>query len=75
MALHARHRLVRAGFTSVEAVVILWGLAIILAGVGILAAFSTPGYAYLLLGVSVLVMVCVARLIMTMERAAKDAAG
>jgi len=71
---HLSHRLVRAGFTSVEAVVILWGLGIVLAGVGILAAFAPPGYRYLLLGASFLVMVCVTRVIMAFENAARTRA-
>ncbi|HTE05942.1 MAG TPA: MraY family glycosyltransferase [Planctomycetota bacterium] len=71
---HLSHRLVRAGFTPAEAVVILWGLAIVLAGVGILAAFSPPGYRYLLLGASFAVMVCVTRVIMSYEHAARTRA-
>jgi UDP-GlcNAc:undecaprenyl-phosphate/decaprenyl-phosphate GlcNAc-1-phosphate transferase len=64
---HLSHRLVRAGFSAVEAVVILWGLGILLAGVGILAAFSVPAYRYVLLGASFLVMVFVTRVIMAYE--------
>lgn len=71
---HLSHRLVRAGFTSVEAVVILWGLGIVLAGVGILAAFAPPGYRYLLLGASFLCMVAVTRVIMAFEHAARTRA-
>jgi UDP-GlcNAc:undecaprenyl-phosphate GlcNAc-1-phosphate transferase len=70
---HLSHRLVRAGFTPVEAVVILWGLGILLAGVGILAAFSVPTYRYLLLGASVLCMVAVTRVIMAFEHGARGA--
>jgi UDP-GlcNAc:undecaprenyl-phosphate GlcNAc-1-phosphate transferase len=65
---HLSHRLVRAGFTPVEAVVILWGLGILLAGVGIVAAFSLPAYRFLLLGLALLVMIAVTRLIMSLER-------
>jgi UDP-GlcNAc:undecaprenyl-phosphate GlcNAc-1-phosphate transferase len=68
---HLSHRLVRAGFTPVEAVVILWGLGIVLAGVGILASFSMPGYRYMLLGASFLCMVAVTRVIMAFENAAR----
>jgi hypothetical protein len=64
---HLSHRLVRAGFTPVEAVVVLWGLGIILASVGILAAFAQPVYRYVLLAGSLLFMVAVTRLIMTHE--------
>ncbi len=66
---HLSHRLVRGGFTPVEAVVILWGLGIILAGTGILAAFSVPLYRYVLLGASVLFMVAVTRVFMAVEKA------
>jgi hypothetical protein len=52
----------------VEAVVILWGLGIVLASVGIIAAFAEPLFRYLLLGVSFVVMVAVTRVIMTYER-------
>ncbi len=72
---HLSHRLVRAGFTSVEAVVILWGLGIFFAGVGILAAFAPPGYRYLLLGGSFLCMVMVTRVIMAFEHAARTRVG
>jgi UDP-GlcNAc:undecaprenyl-phosphate GlcNAc-1-phosphate transferase len=65
---HLSHRLVRAGFTAVEAVVILWGLGIILASVGILAAFAQPVYRYVLLVGSLVVMVAVTRVIMTYEQ-------
>lgn len=65
---HLSHRLVRAGFTPVEAVVILWGLAILLAGVGILAAFALPAYRYLLLVLALFFMISVTRLIMSHER-------
>jgi UDP-GlcNAc:undecaprenyl-phosphate GlcNAc-1-phosphate transferase len=65
---HLSHRLVRAGFTPVEAVVILWGLGIILASVGILAAFALPVYRYVLLAGSLLVMIAVTRVIMTHEQ-------
>jgi UDP-GlcNAc:undecaprenyl-phosphate GlcNAc-1-phosphate transferase len=65
---HLSHRLVRSGFTPVEAVVMLWGLGILLAGVGILAAFARPHYRYLLLVLSLLFMVAVTRAIMSYER-------
>jgi len=68
---HLSHRLVRAGFTPVEAVVILWGLAILLAGVGILAAFALPAYRYLLLAGYVFVMIAVTRWVMANERRAR----
>ncbi len=68
---HLSHRLVRAGFTSAEAVVILWGLGIVFAGVGILAAFAEPLYRWLLFGSSLAVMIFVTRLIMAFERAAR----
>jgi UDP-GlcNAc:undecaprenyl-phosphate/decaprenyl-phosphate GlcNAc-1-phosphate transferase len=65
---HLSHRLVRSGFTPVEAVVTLWGLGIVLAGVGILSAFAKPQFRYLLLALSVLFMIAVTRLIMSYER-------
>jgi UDP-GlcNAc:undecaprenyl-phosphate GlcNAc-1-phosphate transferase len=65
---HLSHRLVRSGFTAVEAVVILWGLGILLAGVGILAAFAEPLFRYLLLVLSLLFMIAVTRAIMSYER-------
>jgi hypothetical protein len=72
---HLSHRLVRSGFTPVEAVVILWGLGLMLASVGILAAFSLPTFRYLLFGLSLLCMVAVTRWIMALERKAKAAGG
>ncbi|MHC4845511.1 MAG: glycosyltransferase family 4 protein [Planctomycetota bacterium] len=69
---HLSHRLVRAGFTPTEAVVILWGLGIVLAGVGILAAFALPTYRYLLLVICLGVMIAVTKLIMTYERSAQE---
>jgi UDP-GlcNAc:undecaprenyl-phosphate GlcNAc-1-phosphate transferase len=68
---HLSHRLVRGGFTPVEAVVILWGLGIFVAGVGVLAAFAVPEYRYLLLVAYVFVMVAVTRWVMANERRAK----
>ena len=65
---HLSHRLVRGGFSQVEAVVMLWGLGIVLAGVGILAAFSVPLYRYLLLGASFLLLVAVTMVVMALER-------
>jgi UDP-GlcNAc:undecaprenyl-phosphate GlcNAc-1-phosphate transferase len=69
---HLSHRLVRGGFTAAEAVVILWGLGIALAGVGIVAAFAQPTYRYLLLVVCLGVMIAATKLIMSHERAALD---
>ncbi len=67
---HLSHRLVRGGFTPVEAVVILWGVGSFLAGIGVLAAFSVPGYRYLHLLASLLLMITVTRVIMRFERRA-----
>jgi len=67
---HLSHRLVRGGFTPVEAVVILWGVGLFLAGVGVLAAFSVPAYRYLLLVASLLMLVAVTRVVMRLERRA-----
>ena len=58
----------RGGFTAVEAVVILWGLGTILAGIGTLAAFSRPMYRYILLGSSLIFMLAVTRVFMAVER-------
>jgi UDP-GlcNAc:undecaprenyl-phosphate/decaprenyl-phosphate GlcNAc-1-phosphate transferase len=68
---HLSHRLVRGGFTSVEAVVILWGIGILLAGVGVLAVFAQPSYRYLLLAASVGMMIAVTRVVMHFERRAQ----
>ncbi|MGQ0552197.1 MAG: glycosyltransferase family 4 protein [Planctomycetota bacterium] len=67
---HLSHRLVRAGFTPVEAVVLLWGLGIILASVGVVAGFSTSPYRWLLLVLSLVFMIAVTRVIMLYERRA-----
>jgi UDP-GlcNAc:undecaprenyl-phosphate GlcNAc-1-phosphate transferase len=67
---HLSHRLVRGGFTPVEAVVILWGIGILLAGVGVLAVFAQPSYRYLLLAASVGMMIAVTRVVMHFERRA-----
>ncbi len=69
---HLSHRLVRGGFTPVEAVVMLWGLGIILAGVGILAAFAVPSFRYVLLGASLLLLVALTRVCMSIERHGSD---
>jgi UDP-GlcNAc:undecaprenyl-phosphate/decaprenyl-phosphate GlcNAc-1-phosphate transferase len=70
---HLSHRLVRGGFTPVEAVVILWGIGIVLAGVGVLSAFALPSYRYLLLAAAVAVMIAVTRVVMHFERRARAA--
>ncbi len=74
-AYHLSHRLVRGGFSASEAVVILWGLALILAWLGILASKIDGGYRYLILGASFLFMVLVTRKIIDMERLAGPSAG
>lgn len=66
---HLSHRLVRGGFTAVEAVIILWGLGLILAWVGILAVSAKDAYRYVIFAFSVLVMVVVSREVMALERA------
>ena len=66
---HLSHRLVRGGFTAVEAVIILWGLGLILAWLGILARHAQDVYRYLIFGASFLFMVAVTRKIMALERA------
>lgn len=71
---HLSHRLVRCGCTSTEAVVILWGLGIILAAVGIVAAFAEPFWQYLLFGLSFVFMLAVTRVVMGVEANAKKAA-
>lgn len=65
---HLSHRLVRGGFTPVEAVVMLWGLGIVLAGVGILASFAVPSFRFVLLGASLLLLVALTRVCMSIER-------
>jgi UDP-GlcNAc:undecaprenyl-phosphate GlcNAc-1-phosphate transferase len=65
---HLSHRLVRGGFTAAEAVIILWGLALILAWVGILAVSARDVYRYLIFMFSFLFMVAVTREVMALER-------
>lgn len=65
---HLSHRLVRGGFTKVEAVAILWGLGCILAWLGILARHAEVAYRYLILGASFLFMVAISRKVMLLER-------
>jgi len=72
---HLSHRLVRGGFSNSEAVVILWGLALILAWLGILASNTEAIHRYLILAASFVFMVVVARKIIWMERSAKPPAG
>lgn len=66
---HISHRLVRGGFTTVEAVIILWGLGLILASMGILALHAQEFYRYLIFGASVLFMVMLTLKVMALERA------
>jgi UDP-GlcNAc:undecaprenyl-phosphate GlcNAc-1-phosphate transferase len=66
---HLSHRLVRGGFTHVEAVIILWGLGLILASMGILALHAQELYRYLIFGASVLFMVMLTLKVMALERA------
>ncbi len=68
---HLSHRLVRCGCTRTEAVVILWGLAIILAAVGIVAAFAEPLWQYLLFSLSFVFMLAVTRVVMRVEAKTK----
>lgn len=70
---HLSHRLVRCGCTSTEAVVILWGLGIILAAVGIVAAFAEPLWQYLLFALSFVFMLAVTRVIMGVEATTEQA--
>ena len=68
---HLSHRLVRGGFSSSEAVVVLWGLGLILAWLGSLATSARASYRYLILGASFLFMIAVTRKIIDMERMSK----
>jgi len=68
---HLSHRLVRGGFSASEAVVILWGLGLILAWLGILASQALSGFRYLILGSSLAFMAAVTYKIMDMERVAR----
>jgi len=65
---HLSHRLVRGGFTEVEAVFMLWGLGIVLAGFGIIAALAYDPYRYLLFLACLLCMIAITRLVMAIER-------
>ena len=65
---HLSHRLVRGGFSPAEAVVILWGLGLFLAGVGtFVAPFAEPEYRYLLFAAAFLVMTVFTRWVMGNE--------
>lgn len=66
---HLSHRLVRGGFTAAEAVMILWGLGLILAWIGILATKATEPYRYGLFVASFLFMVAVTHKVMSIEKA------
>jgi UDP-GlcNAc:undecaprenyl-phosphate GlcNAc-1-phosphate transferase len=68
---HLSHRLVRGGFSTSEAVFILWGLALILAWLGVFATTVRGRFRYMILGASVLFMVVLTRKIMQMERLGK----
>lgn len=72
---HLSHRLVRGGFTPVEAVTFLWGMGFILAWVGILARNATEGYRYLLFGASLFFMMALTAKIISLERAQLAAGG
>lgn len=65
---HLSHRLVRGGFTEVEAVFMLWGLGIVMAGFGIIAALAFDPYRYLLFGACLLCMIAITRLVIAIER-------
>jgi UDP-GlcNAc:undecaprenyl-phosphate GlcNAc-1-phosphate transferase len=65
---HLSHRLVRGGFTPVEAVIILWGLGLILASMGILALQAIELYRYLIFGASFLFMAMLTRKVIALER-------
>lgn len=67
-AYHLSHRLVRGGFTSAEAVLILWGLGLILAWIGILSTQAREPFRYLLFASSLIFMIAVTRKIMAIER-------
>jgi len=68
---HLSHRLVRGGFSSAEAVIILWGLALILAWLGILASQARGSFRYLIFIASFVFMTAVTRKIIDMERLAR----
>ncbi|GJM22225.1 MAG: undecaprenyl-phosphate alpha-N-acetylglucosaminyl 1-phosphate transferase [Planctomycetota bacterium] len=65
---HLSHRLVRGGFTAAEAVLILWGLGLILAWIGILATQATEPYRYGLFAASFVFMIAVTHKIMSIEK-------
>jgi len=72
---HLSHRLVRGGFTAVEAVIILWGLGLILASMGILALQAIELYRYLIFGASFLFMTMLTRKVIALEKAHAQAKG
>ncbi len=66
---HLSHRLVRGGFSPAEAVVVLWGLGLFLAGVGtFVVPFAEPAYRYLLFAAAFLVMTVFTLWVMGNER-------
>ena len=65
---HLSHRLVRCGFTTTEAVLILWGLALILAGLGAMSIQAGYGARYVSFAVGLSFMLIVTVLVMRKER-------
>ncbi len=70
---HLSHRLVRGGFSNAEAVFILWGIGVFLAGVGtFVVPWAEPVYRYLLFMAGLLVMIVFATWVMALEKAQLD---
>ena len=65
---HLSHRLVRGGFSPTEAVLILWGLALILAGLGAMSIRAGYGTRYVSFAVGLSFMLIVTVLVMHKER-------
>ena len=65
---HLSHRLIRCGFSQAEAALILWGLGLILAGIGALALDSIFYLRYLAFGIGLVFMLLVTFAIVRAER-------
>ncbi len=65
---HLSHRLVRCGFSPTEASLILWGLALILAGVGAMSIRAGCASRYISLLIAVSFMLIVTVLVMKKEK-------
>lgn len=65
---HLSHRLIRCGFSPAEAALILWGLGLILAGIGALALDSAFYFRYTAFAIGLMFMLLVTFVIMRAEK-------